>query len=52
MNGLSYAYVPKAPPLSIPRELRSLLLEELSLALKEELPRNTNFLRYDLLAQF
>lgn len=49
MNGLSYAYVPKAPPLSIPRELRSLLLEELSLTLKEELPQDTIFLRYDLI---
>lgn len=49
MNGLSYAYVPKAPPLSIPRELRPLLLEELSLTLKEELPQDTIFLRYDLI---
>ncbi|MDD5790109.1 MAG: peptidoglycan bridge formation glycyltransferase FemA/FemB family protein [Spirochaetia bacterium] len=49
MNGLSYAYVPKAPPLSIPRELRPLLLEDLSLALKEQLPQDTVFLRYDLI---
>ena len=49
IQNLSYAYIPKAPPLSIPVEFRSLLLEELSLALKDQLPQNTIFLRYDLI---
>lgn len=48
-NGISYAYIPKSPPLSISKDKQSQILEELALALQKELPKNIVFLRYDLL---
>lgn len=47
-SGATYGYAPKAPFVSVPVELRGLLLEQLSSSLKEKLPDNCVMMRYDL----
>lgn len=47
-NNMLYAYIQRAPTITLPEEDRALFLEELSIALKEHLPNNTICIRYDL----
>ena len=46
--GTVYAYAPRAPAVNIGEEFRSLLLEDIAEALKEFLPKETVFVRFDL----
>lgn len=45
--GITYAYAPKAPFVSVPEGMRGQILEELSLELQRCLPENTVCIRYD-----
>ena len=47
-GGTVYAYAQRAPAVNISEELRSLLLEDIAEALKEFLPKETAFIRFDL----
>ncbi len=47
-NGITYAYVPKGPNITIPEENRGILLEKLSLELQQHLPSDCACIRYDL----
>lgn len=46
--GTTYAYGPKAPAVIVPESEKSRLLEELGNGLKEYLPKETEFVRFDL----
>lgn len=46
--GTVYAYAQRAPAVNIGEEFRSLLLEDIAEALKEFLPKETVFVRFDL----
>lgn len=47
-NGNSYAYAQRAPAVIVPDELKSSILEELAFSLKDFLPPEIIFLRFDL----
>lgn len=46
--GVRYAYAPKAPSLYVPEEAQGIFLEDLALALKQQLPDDIVCLRFDL----
>ncbi|MCR5605254.1 MAG: peptidoglycan bridge formation glycyltransferase FemA/FemB family protein [Treponema sp.] len=43
-----YAYTPRAPVINVPESERSSLLEELAMEIKDFLPKDTLFIRFDL----
>ncbi len=43
-----YAYSPRSPAINVPESERSCLLEQVAFALKEHLPKNTVFVRFDI----